>query len=266
MRIGTRLVIFLAAPLLVLMALFGWLDQERSTRLLREELAKEGRAIARTVQFEMEDAVRDGQIENTRELVDQITGYERVLGLRIFGHDGQLSYQSANLSTHLFDHPEDLAEVLRTRKPLEAHGRIEDRPVVSFILPLSRPGGDLFGAVEILQLESFVEEDARSSRNEVIALTAVMILATTGVILLVTRVYVSRPIADLVRSFRKAGAGDLTARVPVRREEEFGRLAMEFNRMSARLEESQGRLASEQEERRRVEGRLRNAERLASLG
>src|SRR5678816_317984 len=52
-RIGTRLVIFLAAPLLVLMALFGWLDQERSTRLLREELAKEGRAIARTVQFEI---------------------------------------------------------------------------------------------------------------------------------------------------------------------------------------------------------------------
>ena len=266
MSLGTKLVFSLVAPLTGLMALFLWLNQERNQRLLHEELARQGRELTRTVQWAMEDAVRDGQLENTRELVDEITGYERVLGLRIFDRDGNLYYQSVNLANYPFSRVDAVDSVLRDRQPVETHQVIGGQPVSTFIFPLSRPQGILFGAVEILHLESFIQEASRASRDAVMVLTAVMMLATTGIILVITRVSVARPIEALVRRFREVGAGLLSARVPVREDDELGRLAQEFNRMGERLEQTQRSLLEEQEQRRRMEARLRDAQRLASLG
>jgi len=82
----------------------------------------------------------------------------------------------------------------------------------------------------------------------------------------VTRVGVARPVEDLARSFREVGSGDLQALVKARRGDEFGRLAQEFNTMCERLEASQRSLLAVQEERRKMEARLRHAERLAALG
>jgi two-component system, NtrC family, sensor kinase len=265
-RIGTKLVLSLSLPLIAIVALSGYLNLRRSRALLQEELTREGRSIARVTQLAMEDYLRDRQIEDARELVDQITGYERVLGCRLFSGDGALIHQSGNLAASPAIEGAILARVLRDGAPIETrdlHGR---DTVVSFLYPLSSPEGRIVGAVQILQLESFVDEAARTARDFIIALTALMILATSVVILVVTRHSVGRPVEELVRSLREVGSGDLRARIPVQRRDEFGRLMQEFNSMGERLEESRGLLLAEQEERRRAEARMRNAERLASLG
>jgi len=266
MTLGTRLTLSLAGPLILVMALFGYIDQRTSRDLLHDELAREGRALARTVQIAMEDALRDRQIEDVRSLVDKVTGYERVLGLRIFDRNGTVIYEPPELAAYPFAAAEALRSALSTGAPFEAHGRIHNQPVLTFIVPLRDPAGQTVGALQLLQLESYIEEDARASRNSIATLTALMILITTGIVLLVTRVGVARTVADLARSFREVGSGDLQALVPERRGDEFGRLAQEFNRMCERLEASQRSLLEAQDESRRMEDRLRHAERLAALG
>jgi len=102
MTLGTRLTLSLAGPLVLVMALFGYIDQRTSRALLQDELAREGRALARTVQIAMEDALRDRQIEDVRVLVDKVTGYERVLGLRIFDDKGTIIYERNPLGATLY--------------------------------------------------------------------------------------------------------------------------------------------------------------------
>src|SRR5262249_10884206 len=150
--------------------------------------------------------------------------------------------------------------------PSATPGRLDDQLVLTFLVPLRDPKGQILGALQLLQLESYVEEDARSARNSIALLTTLMIVTTTVIVFLVTRASVARPVADLAQSFREVGSGDLSARVSVRRTDEFGRLAHEFNGMCARLEASQRSLLDAQEERRRMEARLRHAERLAAIG
>jgi signal transduction histidine kinase len=266
MTIGTRLTLSLAGPLVLVMALFGYIDQRTSRDLLQDELAREGRALARTVQIAMEDALRDRQIEDVRALVNKVTGYERVLGLRIFDNRGTIIYEPSDLKAYPFVAAAGLRTALERGTPLETHGRLGDQLVLTFIVPLRDPKGQILGALQLLQLESYIEEDARAARNSIATLTALMILVTTGIVFLVTRVSLARPVADLARSFREVGSGDLQARVPVRRGDEFGRLAQEFNGMCERLVESQRSLLDAQEERRRMEARLRHAERLAAIG
>ena len=141
-----------------------------------------------------------------------------------------------------------------------------DELVLTFIVPLRDVKGQILGALQLMQKESYIQEDARASRNSIATLTALMIVVTTGIVFLVTRISVARPVADLAKSFREVGSGDLRARVPVRRGDEFGRLAQAFNGMCERLEESQRSLLDVQERERQMEARLRHAERLAAIG
>jgi two-component system, NtrC family, sensor kinase len=266
MKIGTKLILFLTIPLIALMVLFGYLSQRASRERLHDEMMREGRGIALTARVALEDYLRDRQIEDIRELVEKMSGYERVLGIRIFEPDGKLGVQSRSLNAYPFHQQSELADILRTRVPLETRGILGGEPVVSFLFPLTGSSGTILGAAQLIQLESYIREESRANRNFLAALTTAMILAAGAIVLGVTRWSVSRPIEELVRSFREVGTGEAVSRLAVRRRDEFGRLAGEFNVMCQRLEMARASLEAEQAERQRVESRLRNAERLASIG
>ena len=153
----------------------------------------------------MEDALRDRQIEDVRALVDQVTGYERVLGVRIFDPTGLVIYQPADLTTYPPADALALRAALRQGAPSEIRNRLEHQPVLSFIVPLRDPKGAIVGALQLMQLESYVEEDARASRHEIYTLTFLMILVTTVIVFWVIRISVARPVAELAGSFREVG-------------------------------------------------------------
>src|SRR5262245_29740687 len=102
------------------MILFAWLDQTRSRALLREELLREGRAIALIAQLTMEDYLRDHQIQDAREMMDRVTGYERVLGVRLFDARGQMVYQSQAIGPSVPVQGSDLQRSLAERRVVES--------------------------------------------------------------------------------------------------------------------------------------------------
>lgn len=266
MRIGLKLTLALIVPLVALTLFLGWLFQLQGRALLREELAREGRAISRVVAIATEDYLRDRQIADLRQLADRITGYERVLGLRLFDRDGTLTYQSSTLEPFPFRHWDELRRALAAGETVEMRRLVGDQPVLGFIVPLVSQGGGLLGAVQVLQLESYIAEDERATRDFILQLTVAMAAAIVVIVLLVTRISIGRPIARLVERFREVGARDVPARVPVRGDDELSWLTREFNSMCDRLHATRQTLAREQDQRRSVEGQLRDAERLAGLG
>lgn len=266
MKAGTKLLLLLVAANVVIIAAFGYLDLRQSRARLREELAREGRTITRTAQLAIEDALRDRQLEDVHDLVDQITGFERVFGVRLFNPDGTLNYQSATLDSLPFISMEVLRHVLNERASEETRRFIGPEPVVTFFAPLSSPDGALYGAVQVIQLESFIEEDARASRRLILTLTAATMAASATILLVVMHFGLNRRVEELVARFREVGSGSLGSRVSVRSRDEFGRLATEFNEMCERLASARQSLLEEKEERQRIEAGLRSTERLASLG
>ncbi len=266
MRIGLKLTLALVLPLVALTLFLGFAFETRSRELLREELVREGRAIARVVQIASEDYLRDRQVRDLRQLADRISGYERVFGVRLFDADGALTYQPAVLDPYPFQHWTELRAAMSERRTIEMRRSVGEDPAVGFIVPLFNRRGTLMGAVQVLQLESYIAEDARATRDFVLQLTLATALATLVIVLLVARVSIGGPISRLVRSFREVGAREVPTRVEVRGDDELARLSREFNGMCERLETTLDNLRREQEHRRQVEAELRNAERLAGLG
>lgn len=266
MKVGTKLTIAQALPLTLLIIGFGYLDIRRSSERYRDELRREGRAITRTVQLAIQDALRDRQLRDVEKLVDEITGFERVLGLRLFNPEGRMAYQSEILRSQTFTSGEALQHVLATREPAETRRTINGEWVVTYIVPLEAPNGTLYGAVQLIQLESFVKEDARATRRSIIALTIVMVVVSSLTLILGTNSIVGRPVARLVGNIRSLQFGTRTRRLTLTGDDELSRLAQEFNAMIDRLESAHTSLQVEQNERRQAELRYRNAERLAALG
>ena len=266
MSLGTKLFLWLATPLILLLTLAAYADERENRERLRAELAREGRAITRTVQLAIEDALRDRQLADVRDLVNEISGYEKVLGVRLFDAQGHVRFQAAALDSFPFERFDELQRVFATRAPIESNRRIASQPAMSFISPLIAVDGTLLGAVQVLQLESYIEEDVRATRRSIAGLTAALILATGLVLSLVTRYAVSRPIDRLVSAVRAVGRGDTSAHVAAQGKDELGRLAAEFNAMCDRLDTARASLEREQLERSRVEGELRKAEHLGSVG
>jgi len=266
LRIGWKLTAALVLPLVALTIALGYVFQVRSRELLREELTREGRAIARVVQIASEDYLRDRQIADLKEMADRIAGYERVLGVRLFDENGDITYQSSSLDSFPFQRRDALLKLLHDRTPFEYRRELGVQSAVGFMVPLLNRTGMVVGAVQILQLESYIHDDEIATRNFVLLLTFFMVIAILLIVLLVTRLSISRPVQQLVTSFRDVGARDVPTRVPVRGNDEFARLSREFNGMCDRLEATRKRLLEEQEHRREMETHLRTAERLAGLG
>ncbi len=132
----------------------------------------------------------------------------------------------------------------------------------------------------VLDIVYSLEDTDRRLQNDAAAMIALslafVLLAAVGVSVLVHRL-VYRPLHDLEEGARRISAGDLQQAIPVRGDDEFGRLATSFNAMTAALRGSQQELQRWNETlERRVDDRTRalrqaqaeavRGEKLASVG
>lgn len=93
-----------------------------------------------------------------------------------------------------------------------------------------------------------------TSRNLFVGIFALGMLLSIGAGLVMSRL-LTRPVIRLSQGVNAIAKGDFTQRVPVRREDELGRLAIAFNSMAQQLEGL-----------RKMEVKLRRRERMTTLG
>lgn len=96
--------------------------------------------------------------------------------------------------------------------------------------------------------------DLMTRRNLFLGIYAFGMLLSVGAGLLMSRL-LTRPVARLAEAVNAIAKGDFTRRVPVRQDDEFGRLAVAFNLMACQLEGL-----------RKIEAKLRRRERMTTLG
>src|SRR5580765_2900611 len=208
LKLGTRLFVALAIPAALLIAVFAILEDGANRSRSREEVAREGLVIARAVQIATTNALRDRQLGDVRGLIDDISGHERILAIRLFDATGALLYAPRDTIRAPLPAPADVRAAIRSDRISHDRIRIAGHSVLGWLAPLDDPSGRALGAVQVLQRESFVEEDAAASSRAIALFAALLILAVALTVFAVTHLNVARPIDELVRSVRGIGDGD----------------------------------------------------------
>ena len=92
-------------------------------------------------------------------------------------------------------------------------------------------GEEDLGQLQLVASRRAVRDEILENTLAIIALTCLVLAAMTGAILVISRRYVSRPLAELQKSAAAIGAGNLQTSIDVGGEDEIGGLARTFDAM-----------------------------------
>jgi len=232
------------------------------------------------------------------QLVDQLQAIQPTPGSYAFIVDGngRLVASATNGISQLLNQPDErstqladllgvsLAETADTNLAALIHimqqgqsglaeSTIGGEAVLLAYAPLSNLGWSLGIVTPLAELTAPAEALAAQTAVHAIGilrltvgLVAFFFLAALVGVFLTNR-RLTRPIADLVRGTESVAAGDLDVTIPVTTQDELGRLAQSFNRMTAvlrqtsqSLHQQNNLLAAEIEERQQAEAALRQTE------
>ena len=93
-----------------------------------------------------------------------------------------------------------------------------------------------------------------------------LLVLFAGVVGFYSREAIQRPIGQLMEGMDHIIKGDLTQVLPLDRTDEIGRIAYRFNEMTARLRDAQGEIRRSADTKLGLEQRLRQSEKLATIG
>lgn len=266
-KLSTRLLLPLLPTVTAIMIAFAvWALVEREHTMV-PAAQQEARAYAIALGLALDDALHDVRSEQVQGIINQVSREPTVYGIILYDSAGTRVLASDPL--HAPGPPPDsvLGRVLHQGTTATLERAIGDQRVFSVLRALHGPRGRITGAVEVAQPLDFVEAQQALVRRRYIFNTLTLLIALTATTLWLVHRVVARSMERIVFGARELGGGDLTHRIPeTGTSTELAALARELNGMAGNLESAQRTMVREAEERVGLERRLRETEKMATIG
>ena len=275
MKLGTKLILCLVATLIVTMLVHGYWsiqqDRENIVREMRVGMTGLSRSIQAALRYIYGDA---SDIQATQNFIDGVARQGNIHGVVVYDRSAAPTVTSVSL-TDTKDYPNldpapvlkiDPRPVLASGTGVEGYLESPAHPIYFRIEPIFDSKNQIAGAFVLGRRGTGYNLTLQTRRNRIVLTTFVLIALLTGVILVLVRRNVSRPIEGLIERIRTIGEGHWEKRIETRGNDEISSLALEFNQMCERLEDLYSRLVKEQQDRLNLERGLRQSDKLASVG
>ena len=278
MRLSTRLLLSTIPVVVIVMIAFGaWFIVERQ-RLVVPEVRQQTRAYARAMDIAFEYGLHEVDSTRIRSFLNRMSTDPRVFGVMVYDTSGFVRYRSSGLDIVEPAPDSLLRRVLLGQDEVSFERFVDGRRMFAVLRGIREPDmqgigeqrvatGTMVAALEVAQPYDLLLGEVRRTRIELVLVTALMVAGLSVVLIALTRRTVARPLERLVSAARALGEGDSEARVPdALGAKEPNALAREFNTMADRLAGARREQLREAEERVRLERRLAEAEKLATVG
>jgi signal transduction histidine kinase/CheY-like chemotaxis protein len=174
----------------------------------------------------------------------------------------RLQFESSLLSVHI-------ASELADGKPVEAGARVQRLYQLHDAI---RTEFDTLSALQVAKLRATVVGLKELADRGLIAVSTMigLLLVTAAISTIALRRRILGPVHAILAAAERIRHGDLTARLPVRKADEFGQLTAGFNFMAESLAESYATLERKVEDRAKqvheVQAKLSRAEKMSAVG
>lgn len=168
--------------------------------------------------------------------------------------------------------PPDAARDARIRRvridgsPYGKHMEEGGRLVYAYTVPLRDEQGRVVAAIDLTRDESDAQAALATTQRNVATTVVILALGLALLVWLTTRRTITHPLARLVEGIDEVSRGDLTRAILRERDDEIGELGERFTRMTANLREARRETERSVEARLSLETRLRQSEKLATIG
>ena len=245
MRVGTKLTAVTVTGVLAVLGLHGYLWTQRELALLRSDMERDHRTLARGLSL-------------AAQVVADRTGIEAAVELLRDANERE------SRMTITWSAPERAARAGARIENAAASANVERDAWLVSTVPLR-----LRGTAGVLELRESLQQQrkyvaATARRNAIVmgevAVLCVVIIVGSGLL------FVGRPMRQLMVKVRRIGEGHLDDPLLLAQRDEIGELAREINAMCKQLEHARSQARTESERRVAAVEQMRHADRLSMVG
>lgn len=266
MRLATALVIFIIAPLILLLALGAWFSLQRLEADVearkQEESAIIGRAISKPLSYSLEL----GRLGAVRESLETAFEFDRVYGAHIFGPNGELIASAGAGESENPPLPGLLPRGADEDQRRGSFERVEGEQVYNYFVPLTDTGGRVLGMLQISRKGAEFRAALARLRVWTVSLLIGIGILLTAVILFAHRSLVGQPIQRLVSTMHRFAGGERGLRSPAEGPGEIRSLSDGLNTLLGAIESSEHEIAERRNREQALEQDLRHSQKLAAIG
>jgi two-component system NtrC family sensor kinase len=266
LKLGTKLALSLLIIIIFVLSGHGYFHILSRRDILVRMMKVEVESIGKTLRVSLEELAHLKEKEYVKDIIDAIDEYEKTLGVIVYLQKENLLFRSRSLDDGIEPYVELIKRSIHEDRSQEGFGVYKKDPVFSYTLPFKNSTGQIMGGISILQHTSFVEDDIRKAEWDIFLTIFILTSATVGMILFVTRRWITLPIAQLMDGIKNLSKGNLDTQIDLKRGDEFSALARTFNRLAINLKTAQEKIIQEAENRLQLERELRQSEKLAIVG
>jgi signal transduction histidine kinase len=275
MKLGTKLVIWLIATVVITMAIHGYLSIQQDEANVAREIRVGMRGFTRAVQAALQEHYAEHEsFSGIQPFLDAVGPRNNIHNLVVYNTNAEVISRSASIIDASAFPELDPSPLLKLdpRPALKGESGTEGlirnpRSLIHYrIEPILDSQARVVGAFILARHGSRLVQSVADRRDRIIRTTAALIILLSVLILITVRRNVSRPISELIRRIREIGQGRWEQRISISGHDEIASLAREFNLMSEELQRTYANFVKEQGEKNKLERDLRHSERLASVG
>jgi hypothetical protein len=220
-------------------------------------------ALGQSVLSELQNRIAVHQLTGTpsvaevQKAVDEFSNTYQFLSLRVYDASGRLRASHGHIISG--PHPYD-----RATMRVEADGYVLDvthwvrnAPACHSCHPQDRP---VIGAIEASMAVTEVAAKLGAEKKHALEIAFATLILVFGLISTFHYLFIVRPVNRISKALQKIKDGDLSATVPVKRDDELGVIAGNINEMAASLRQARKELEEQHRQR------MTRAEQLATVG
>ena len=266
MKLGTKLALSLPIIIFLVFSGHGYFQTVSRRDILIRMMKVEVESIGQTLRVSLQKLAHLEKTGYVPDIIDAIDEYEKTLGVIVYLQGENLIFRSRSLDEGIEPYLELIKRSIHEDRPQEEFGVYKKDPVFLYALPFKNESGRIIGGISILQYTSFVEDDMKNAEWSIFVAILILTSATVALILFVTRIWITLPIAKLMDGIKNLAMGNFNTQIDLKRGDELSELAQTFNRMAINLKEAQDKIIQEAETRLELEREIRQSEKLAVVG
>jgi signal transduction histidine kinase len=267
MSIVQKLTLSLVAMSFFVFGIYGAIHLRAERQDLRITMEQETKILASSIQVSVENALRDQQLDDVQQLLQQLERIDPAIHIRVYISDSQVLHSDVETR----DWPDSLEHTLLQIARKGETSLLyfpEDQPkLLFFSQPFIDRKNVTLGNLTVVRSLEPMNRDLQATERTILITLASFVLVTSGLCFVLVRLTVARPLKRLakgMRDFRDGNQPPLP--LPVAGNDELARVTLEFNRMIAELGEAYRQLEVETQHKRGLQKALQNADKLITIG
>jgi signal transduction histidine kinase len=265
-RISTKLAIGLTLTSGLILGSYGVRQELQDEEDLRSNAEHELKLLATSIQVAVKNALRDHQMADIREILDELDLKDSALDVLVFDQNGHVTAGSPGSDQWEALVAPSFREVSSTGHPLIRFEGARGLSRALAALPMHADDGSGMGVVAVVRPLDGLRRDMVATATSTALSIAAAFAALMCVAWMLVHLHVRRPLDGLLNVIGAVRSGDFTAAASEGRNDELSQLGAQFNAMVRELDHARKKVLAESEARQALEAGLARIDKMVTLG